>query len=140
LVIKTNRKNREIMENENQYTLKITNGEPESEQGYFYKAGSFFVKTKNQSFQCNFEKGKAHSVIFEIKQNDTTIAELTHPDYTPELSPGNYVPINKIDENQLSLFAALVKLEITKFADYKTYFEENKSKFSFEVAQKMVIT
>ena len=124
-----------------QYTLTVKEGKVLQEEGYFYRAGNFFLNTSDNSFEIQFKRNKDHAVVYDVIEDQKAIQELTHPDYVPELSPGVYVKPSDIPDYQRPIYAALVKLGIAKESDYLQYFTDdtNAASFSYTVEQPQLI-
>ena len=120
-----------------QYELETKNGETVKETGHFYPAIEFYIESESNKIICNLTKTHTNAVIYRLTQDNTVIEELSHPDYVPETTPGKYVPIEKIDENHQFIYAALVKLNISKDKTYKQHYsnEDTLKKISFKVTQ-----
>lgn len=122
---------------EYQYHVIIENGEEKTKTGYFYPASPFEVHFDNRKVSVNFKQNpKQTAVIYELSEKGNVLNRLTHPDYVPEISLGNYVSIEDLPKTDLSLYAALTFLGVSKEGNYKDYFlKENQSEFSFEIIQ-----
>ena len=117
-----------------QYQAIIEDGKIKSEEGYFFKAGSFEVKSKNSTFLCKFNRLDNGEVVWQVLENSDTIFKLTHPDYVPETTPGKNVEVDSLETGQLVIFDALGRLDISKDKDYKLFFDENKTT-DYEIVQ-----
>ena len=124
---------------EMQYQATIKNGDIKSEDGYFFKAGSFEVKSDDSTFLCEFNRLENGSVVWHIKKEKESIYKLTHPDYVPESEPGKNINIETIEEKRLKIFDAFDKLDISKDKAYKTFFEEYK-KLDYQIIQHKLLS
>ena len=100
----------------NQYELIVKDGAVVTESGVFFKAAPFRITPRLglPETQVVFKRNAAYSVVYQLTC-DQNIIELHHPDYAPELSP------DKLGEHT-DVFAALVRLGITKTDDYNQFF------------------
>ncbi len=110
-----------------QYQATIENGEIKTEEGYFFKAGSFEVQSNNNVFLCQFNRLSNGDVIWEVLENSESIFKLTHPDYVPEKNLGQNIKVETLDKEKLVVFDAFGKLDISKDKEYKSFFAENKT-------------
>ena len=112
-----------------QYQLAVQNGETKSETGHFFKGAPFEIEANGKKLDIEFKMGNAHRVMYHVTQNGSPVLELEHPDYTPDTAPDSL-------GDKAALFAALVRLEITKAKPYKAYFEEQAKSQTYEIRQK----
>jgi hypothetical protein len=129
------------MEKNLQYYLNIKNGEIEQEEGFFFRAGSFLIIKGEQTIDCSFTNEDIETVVYEVKKSGESLASLTHPDYVPEVKRGTYTDIQTLSGDQKTIYAAFVKLGITKEKTYIDYFadEANQSYRTFEIKQEQFI-
>ena len=120
-----------------QYQAKIENGEMKSEEGYFFKAGSFSIVSEKNKYECEFNRLENGAVIWHIKEDSKSIYKLTHPDYVPEEKPGQNIKVDSLKEDNLIIFDAFNKLDISKDKEYKIFFENYKKK-SYSIIQKKI--
>ena len=57
-----------------QYQATIENGEIKTEEGYFFKAGSFEVQSNSNVFSCQFNRLSNGEVIWEVLENSESIS------------------------------------------------------------------
>ena len=117
-----------------QYQATIENGEIKTEEGYFFKAGNFEVQANTNVFKCQFNRLSNGEVIWEVLEGENSVFKLTHPDYVPEINPGQNVKVEDLPKETMVIFDAFGKLDISKDKDYKLYFAENKNN-SYKIVQ-----
>ena len=76
------------MKRKTQYQLKIKNGEIVTEEGHFFPAIPFEIHSEKSVISCTFSH-KDHEVVYQLIENNTILATLEHPDYTPTDDPEN---------------------------------------------------
>ncbi len=124
-----------------QYYLKITNGNVEKEEGYFFRAGRMSLIINGQTVQCVFKHNHEKEVVYAIFLEDKPLMELEHPHYVPDCAPDKLE--EKFLQNKVSwstLFSALTKVGVLRNKEYNAYFasDEEKKKHSYEVVQPIV--
>jgi hypothetical protein len=118
------------MEPKLQYFAKIESGTVIEETGAFFKAAPFEIEAQGKSYACIFKHLASGRVVYDISSEGKTVEELTHPDYVPEKSLGDYTDPETLSADQKIIFAALLKLDISKDKTYLAYFEKEDIKAS----------
>lgn len=140
------------MNPENQYEVLVKNGEVQSEEGYFYKAGSFNIKTESHEIIVEFKQGPAHNVVYSVQFNGNEVYQLSHPHYVPEVDgalPKSKDPVDvaQIDHHLIKvgqlgtvLMAAMVHTGIVGDKQYIKHFKDsaNLKAISFQLTQPKV--
>ena len=123
-----------------QYQCKVENGKRTEETGYFYKAIAFSIQTPTHTFMIDFCKTDAHAVVYQVTENNHMLEELSHPDYVPEVSPGNYVPPSTLSPDHHPIYEALVQLDIIKDKEYINFYteEDTAPHCTYSISQKQI--
>lgn len=121
------------------YNLTIENGQTVNENGFFFQASPFTIKTPETEFQIDFLKVKSGKVRFQISETNTPFMELDSPFYTPNNTPETLNgELKSPNGNSLKpVFAFFAKHNISMQTDYINYFkdESNTSDLSYSAVQ-----
>jgi hypothetical protein len=112
-----------------QYELVVENNSVQKEEGHFFYAAPFDVHIGDKSFHITFEKGSDSSVMRRIFLNNVVLAELKHPDYTPESSVDVLNKTLNFDE-ATTLFAAFAHVQVIFEKEYLKAYQEGQIKVS----------
>lgn len=121
------------------YNLTIENGQTVKENGFFFQASPFTIKTSETEYQINFLKVKSGKVRFQISEKNEAFMELDSPFYTPNNTPETLNgELRSPNENSLKpVFAFFAKQNISMQTDYINFFKdaENTKDISYTVIQ-----
>lgn len=118
-----------------QYELIIKNGETETENGYFFKASPFDIQVGDATLSVIFERNEGLHVVYKIASNGSKALELTHPDYADVSADNLAATISDSPISYEVLYAALVRLEITKDKDLVEHFKTTPFSGDLKVTQ-----
>jgi hypothetical protein len=118
----------------NQYWCNVKNGKLIEEQGSFFPAIPFIIRLEGTSVDVTFTSTANHTVVYEVKENGSVIAQLEHPDYTPECDVSDvdtHLPLS--NKQGKAVVAAFLMLGIGKGKAYHSFSTTHTE--SFEVIQ-----
>ena len=123
------------------YELEIKNNEIVKEEGHFFRAAPFTIKSESIEVVCSFTRNKEKHVIYQLSENGNVLAEYVHQDYSPECPPEDLINQLKVsNKNPYPFIAAMVHLGIANDPDYKAFYQKEGAKtYSFEVIQDQLI-
>jgi len=115
------------------YTLTVQDGQDQSESGAFFKARPFDIDVAGRSVSCVFRKGTSGKVIYALEEKSVVLVELVHPYYAPDFLPEELSRFGEDRPFVEAVYAALIRLGVTKEKSWIQFFQEKS--FSFEVRQ-----
>ncbi len=115
------------------YTLQVIAGVEKQAVGIFFKARPFEIVTTGRSFHCVFRKGTTGKVIYAVEEAGRLLVELVHPYYAPEFTPEEVACFGADVAVFEALYAALVRVGVTKDKAWSVYLQEKA--YSYEVNQ-----
>ncbi len=151
-----------------QYKLEVKDGIVLVEEGSFFPASPFIVKTEAIKIKVAFshskdlrnnDRGEVVYQVFKLEEGkekvgavkESLLVELTHPDYAPEIKPGIYKAALELKGEILLACLAMVKLGLIKEKSYKKELALDKLEakphpnlprvdFSLEQEEKILVT
>jgi hypothetical protein len=123
------------------YTLKVENNDIKSEEGSFFRAAPFTIKSEGAEVLCSFLRNSERHVVYRLSQDGNILAEYVHQDYSPECPPEKLKENLKVSTgNPYPFIAAMVHLGIAQGPEYKALYQnEGAQTYSFEVSQDNLI-
>ena len=115
------------------YVLRVQDGQDQSESGAFFKARPFDVSVAGRSVSCVFRKGTSGKVVYALEEKSVVLVELVHPYYAPDFLPEELSRFGEDTPFVESVYAALIRLGVTKDKTWVQAFQDKS--FSFEVRQ-----
>ena len=115
------------------YTLQVRDAVDQETSGVFFKARPFEIIVGDRRFDGVFRKGTSGKVIYALEESGTLLVELIHPYYAPEFAPEEASRFGADAAVLEAVYAALVRLGVTKDKSWVAYLQEKA--FSYGVKQ-----
>ena len=116
------------------YQLHVQEGQDQSESGFYFRARPFTVSVNGRDLSCVFRKGTSGKVIYALEEAGTLLVELVHPYYAPDFLPEETSRFGDDADFIRAVYAALVRLGVTKEKVWVQFFQDKKESFSVSQA------
>lgn len=120
------------MDTKNQYQAEIKNGKLVKEDGSFFRAAPFEVRSEDAIYTVEYIRDHEKEVVYRVQEDGKTIGEYGHPFFVPNEGPEKAI---EQYSNCSALFHAFVVLNITKQKDFRQYFESNSDSLVYTISQ-----